>query len=152
MGLIDWFIRRRMAKLSGGGVTAPTGAVTEINGLGDVGALMSQWQQFQGASGGITTGAGTGTHDLPGTDMREEIMAALHRHGVPTNGSGAIGVAAAIDEDPNDLMGLQGDILGVLAKHGIDTSQLGIEAVPGASPPAVPTAAADLPPIRDPLA
>ncbi|MFN8151608.1 MAG: hypothetical protein U0R24_10860 [Solirubrobacterales bacterium] len=150
MGLTDWFIRRRMAKLSGGAVAAPPGAVTEINGLGDVGALMSQWQQFQGASGGI--GAGIGMHDLPGADMRDEIMAALQKHGVPTNGRGAIGVAAAIDEDPNDLMGLQGDILGVLAKHGIDTSQLGIEAAPGAPPPAEPTAAADLPPIRDPLA
>lgn len=118
-----------MAKESATAMSA--GAVTDISGLGDIGSLMSQWQQFQQGSPGATQ-VSSQTYDLRGSGMRDEILAALQKHGIPTDGRSAIGVAGAIDEDPHDMMDLQGDILGILAKHGIDTGRLGIEQVPGA--------------------
>ncbi len=104
MGIIDWFIRRRMAKESATAMSA--GAVTDISGLGDIGSLMSQWQQFQQGSPGATQ-VSSQTYDLRGSGMRDEILAALQKHGIPTDGRSAIGVAGAvIDEDP--LMDLRG--------------------------------------------
>lgn len=168
MGLVDWFVKRRMAKESASGMNAEQAAAvqqqlaaaqaaqagqpTQITALSDIGALLSQWQQFQQVAGqGAQVTSSTQVFDMRGTGMRDEILAAVQAHGVPTDGSQVIGFAGAIDHDPHDLEGLQGDILGVLAKHGIDVDQLGVEQVPGAPVPADPTPAADLPPIQDPL-
>lgn len=161
MGLVDWFIKRRMAKESAAAlspdqqqVTAlqqaamQQGQVTQISGLSDVGALISQWQQFQQMGGAQMSSQ---VFDLRGSGAREEILAAVQKHGVPTDGTAVIGMAGAVDYDPQDMMGLQSDILGVLAKHGIDLEQMGVQQVPGAPPPATPTDEADLPPIRNPL-
>ncbi len=167
MGLVDWIIKRRMAKESAGAMNADQasvvamqqaaiqqaamqqGQVSQVADLSDIGALMSQWQQFQQMGGSQVSSQ---VFDLRGSGMREEILAAVEKHGVPTDGSAVIGMAGAVDQDPNDMMGLQSDILGVLAKHGIDLEKMGVQLAPGAPPPATPTDPADLPPIQDPLA
>ena len=165
MGLLDWFIKRRMAKESASAMSAEqasvmamqqqaaaqAGGAAQVASLSDIGALLSQWQQFQ-QLGGSQAQVSTQVYDLRGVSgLREEILSAVQSHGVPTDGTQVIGMAGAVNHDPNDLMGLQGDILGILAKHGVDVSALGVEQVQGVPAPAEPTAEADLPPIQDPL-
>lgn len=130
---------------------AQAGGATQVTSLSDIGALLSQWQQFQQLAGSQAQ-VSTQVYDLRGVEgLRDEILSAVQSHGVPTDGSQVIGMSGAVNQDPHDLMGLQGDILGILAKHGVDVSALGVEQVAGAPAPAEPTAAADLPPIQDPL-
>jgi hypothetical protein len=158
MGLFSWFINRRMQKESAAVEAAATsmGAapgqvpqVHQLGDLGDLGTMIAQWDQFKQVTGANISP--TKVFDMRGTGMRDEILAAVKAHGVPTDGSAVVGFSGAVSQDPNDLMGLQSDILGVLAKHGVDLGQMGVQVAPGAPPPAAPTDPADLPAIRSPL-
>lgn len=154
MGLFSYFLNRRAREsaIPGSqvsldtrtGATEGTSAMTEINGLGDIGALLSQFQQFQ--QGGMQVN--DQVIDLRGSGLREEILGALAQHGVDASNKGS-------QIDASSVPGLQNDILAALGRHGLNPGAVGVERVPGEAgslPEATAASPDDGPQIKDPLA
>jgi len=123
-------------------------ATTELNSLGDIGALLSQFRQFQTAADHGSMEVNGQVIDLRGSGLRQEILDAMEQHGADGTQQGTPIVVSAIPGFPEE-------ILDALGRYGVDLGELGVERIPGEAD-SLPTEGespdpADGPQIRDPF-
>lgn len=145
MGLFGFFRDRRARESAIPGTegdlsSQPAGAqpssVNEINGLGDLGTMLSQLHQMREAGAEIQ--ASKQVFDLRGGDARSEILEVLRQRGVDPGSGGAA---------PDDPAAMQQDIFAALERAGLDLSAMGIP-IPGADQAASPAEELDLEALR----
>ena len=140
MGLFDFFSRRRERESAIPGAT-PESLTRQLKGDGstigqpvqgagqpqgfdptsmsDLGSMFGMIQQaMQSGSVQVTQGQNQ-VIDLRGTELREQIIAALEQHGIDPNGAEGSQISAG------DVPGLQAQIMQALENAGVDVSQMG---------------------------